>query len=112
MLFHTEGDKAGQTPFTKLATFYIEKFPQAFKCQTTYTNKNGKTSEEVAIRVDVATSVTFEFESEEHAELFQEFQEQCLLCFQQKTDSEKAEFLLKLLLKQEKQILSLPTQIK
>ena len=28
MLFHTEGDKAGQTPFTKLATFYIEKFPR------------------------------------------------------------------------------------
>ena len=65
------------------AIFFIDKFPAAFGATATYSNAKGHTSDEQYIRIDVASSVSYEFEegSEEHAESFSNFEKKVLQSF-------------------------------
>ena len=78
MYFYTAIDKKDQTQFTKLASFYIEKFPLAFGGRAIYSTSKGTTSEDEYVRIDSATSVDFVFEEKEHAQSFSSFKNKCL----------------------------------
>ena len=54
MYFHTQTGKKDLSIFATVATFFIDKFPQAFGAATTYYNAKGTSSESAYIRVDVA----------------------------------------------------------
>jgi len=62
MYFHTQTGKKDISTFATIATFFIDKFPQAFGASATYTNSKGVTSEEAYVRIDVASSVEYDFE--------------------------------------------------
>ena len=99
MYFFPQSSK-NDASFAKYATFFIDKFPAAFGATATYSNAKGHTSDEQYIRIDVASSVSYEFEegSEEHAESFSNFEKKVLQSFKQSTEAESASFLLDLLL--------------
>jgi hypothetical protein len=113
MYFHTQSGKSDISSFAQVATFFIDKFPAAFGATATYTNPKGSTSEYGYIRIDIAASVTYEFEDgAQHAESFSKFQNCVLQSFKQKTEPESAASLLELLLEHKDLIVKLPTSIR
>ena len=75
MYFHTQTGKKDLSIFATVATFFIDKFPQAFGAATTYYNAKGTSSESAYIRVDVAASIDYDFEEgfEQHSESFESY---------------------------------------
>ena len=114
MYFFTQSGKKDASSFAQVATFFVDKFPAAFGATATYTNAKGSTSDEQYIRIDVASSVEYEFaeESEEHAESFVSYESRVLESFKKGSEAESAAFLLDLLLEQSSNILKLPVSIR
>ena len=64
------------------------------------------------MRLDQAKRVEYQFEEAQHAQTFAKFQSRVLDCFSQETESQRALFLLNLLIENKSQILNLPISIK
>ena len=73
MYFYTQTDKKDQTSFTKLASFFIEKFPLAFGGKAVYFNADGASSEDQFMRQNQATKIEYHFEEPQHAQTFAKF---------------------------------------
>ena len=75
MYFFTQSGKRDASSFAQVATFFIDKFPAAFGATATYTNSKGTSSDDSYIRIDQASTVTYEFdEGSQHSETFTNFQ--------------------------------------
>jgi len=100
MYFQTNQGKSDISSFAQVATFFIDKFPAAFGATATYTNAKKVTSEDAYIRIDMATSIDYDFAegSEQHAQTFAPFQSKVLESFKKGSEAESATFLLELLL--------------
>lgn len=114
MYFFTQSGKKDASSFAQVATFFVDKFPATFGATATYTNSKGSTSDEQYIRIDVASSVEYEFAegSEQHAESFVNFESRVLESFKKGSEAESAVYLLDLLLEQSANILKLPSMIR
>jgi hypothetical protein len=114
MYFFTQSGKKDVSGFTQVATFFIDKFPAVFGATATYYNSKGVPSTESYIRIDVAASLTYDFEegNEQHAQSFASFQKRVLDSFKKDSEAESAAFLLDLLFEQRDNILKLPTATK
>jgi hypothetical protein len=99
MYFFTQSGKKDASKFAQVATFFIDKFPAAFGGYATYLNSKEVSSEDAYIRIDHATSITYDFGAEDqHAQTFAPFQAGVLESFNKETEAESAIHLLNLLM--------------
>lgn len=65
MYFYSQGDKQNQSPFTNLATFFVEKFPLAFGGQAIFYDDKNRSSETKLIKVEYAAKLEYTFEEDD-----------------------------------------------